>query len=54
VITAAAPERGFALLRECASWDDKDIRWIVAENLKKRRLAKFVSDREGVERLLTP
>jgi hypothetical protein len=53
VVTAAAPERGFALLRECAGWDDKDIRWIVGENLKKRRLAKFVADREDVERLLT-
>jgi hypothetical protein len=52
VVTAAAPQRGFALLRECAGWNDKDIRWVVAENLKKRRLAKFVADREGVERLL--
>lgn len=52
VVTATDPERGFALLRECAGWDDRDIHWIVGENLKKRRLAKFVEDREGVERLL--
>ncbi len=41
VITAALPEQGFALMRECASWDDADINWILRENLKKKRLAKF-------------
>lgn len=41
VMTAALPEQGFALMRECASWDDADINWILRENLKKKRLAKF-------------
>src|ERR1700694_5325780 len=41
VITAALPEQGFSLMRECASWDDADINWILRENLKKKRLAKF-------------
>ena len=42
VITAAAPEKGFALMRTCATWGDTDIIWILRENLKKKRLAKFV------------
>lgn len=53
VITAAAPEQGFALMRECASWSDSDVAWILKENLKKKRLAKFVQDTEAVSKLLT-
>lgn len=41
VVTAAQPEEGFALMCEIASWNDADINWILRENLKKRRLAKF-------------
>jgi len=52
VITAATPERGFALMRECASWNDSDIAWILRENLKKKRLAKFAQDTEVVSKLL--
>ena len=52
VITAALPERGFALMRECASWNDPDITWILRENLKKKRLAKFVEDREALIKML--
>jgi hypothetical protein len=52
VITAAAPERGFALMRECASWNDSDVVWILRENLKKKRLAKFAQDAEVVSKLL--
>ena len=52
VITAAAPEEGFALMRECATWNDEDITWILRENLKKKRLAKFSQDAALVARLL--
>ena len=52
VVVAAAPERGFALMRECATWGDADITWILRENLKKKRLAKFVEYTEGLQRLL--
>lgn len=52
VVTAAAPARGFALMRECASWHDSDITWILRENLKKKRLAKFVDYTEELTRLL--
>ena len=52
VVTAAAPEEGFALMRECASWNDNDIHWILRENLKKKRLAKFAQDTAVVSKLL--
>lgn len=52
VITAAAPEKGFALMCECATWKDADITWILRENLKKKRLAKFVEHTEDLSRLL--
>ena len=52
VVTVALPEQGFALMRECASWDDADITWILRENLKKKRLAKFTDDTEVLTKLL--
>ena len=52
VVTAASPEKGFALMRECAEWKDPDINWILRENLKKKRLAKFVEYTEKVSNLL--
>jgi hypothetical protein len=52
VVTAATPEKGFALMRECAEWKDPDINWILRENLKKKRLAKFVEHTEKVSNLL--
>ena len=41
VVTAASPEDGFALMCEIATWNDADINWVLRENLKKRRLARF-------------
>ncbi len=41
VVTAACPDGGFALMCEIATWNDPDINWILRENLKKRRLARF-------------
>ncbi len=52
VVTAAAPEEGFALMRECATWDDNDIAWVLRENLKRKRLAKFSEHTEALSRLL--
>lgn len=52
VITAAGPEQGFALMRECASWGDPDINWVLRENLRKKRLAKFAQDAAVVSKLL--
>lgn len=39
VIVSRAPESGFHLLERLASSRDADIRWIVKQNLSKRRLA---------------
>ncbi|GAC1564791.1 MAG: hypothetical protein NVS3B14_00530 [Ktedonobacteraceae bacterium] len=52
VIAAALPEQGFALMRECASWRDPDINWIIRENLKKKRLAKFAEQTELLTQIL--
>lgn len=52
VVTAACPEEGFALMRDCATWGDADIVWVLRENLKKKRLAKFVEYVEELARLL--
>ena len=41
VVTAANPDDGFALMCEMATWSDPDINWVLRENLKKRRLARF-------------
>ena len=53
IIAAADSERGFALMRECAAWNDTDISWILRENLKKKRLAKFSEQVHGLEALLS-
>jgi len=52
VVTAAAPEEGFALMRDCATWGDPDVAWILRENLKKKRLAKFAEQARELTRLL--
>ena len=52
VVTAVAPESGFALMHQCARWGDTDINWILRENLKKKRLAKFVEYTEVLSKLL--
>jgi hypothetical protein len=52
VVAAAAPEKGFALMHECAGWGDADINWVLRENLKKKRLAKYVEHTETMSKLL--
>jgi len=52
VVVAATPERGFALMRECVTWGDADINWVLRENLKKKRLAKFAEHTARVSNLL--
>ncbi len=52
VVTAATPEDGFALMRMCAGWGDADVVWVLRENLKKKRLARYVEHVEELARLL--
>ena len=40
VFVGALPEAGFPLLSKWAAVDDKDIQWILRENVKKNRLAE--------------
>jgi hypothetical protein len=43
VVVRALPEEGFALMRQLATSQDRDLLWIVKENLKKNRLVKNFS-----------
>lgn len=53
VVVAARPVEGFPWLRELAASADADVRWIVRENLKKKRLTRpFVEQAAGVAALL--
>jgi hypothetical protein len=40
VVVQASPEEGFTLMRQLVGSQDKDVLWIVRENLKKNRLVK--------------
>jgi len=44
VVVAAIPEEGFEYMRQLVESPDKDIRWILKENLKKNRLIKNYPD----------
>lgn len=41
VAVAACPETGKSLMEKWAACEDKDVRWIIRENLKKNRLLKM-------------
>jgi len=41
VLAAAEPEAGFALLERWADGGDPDVAWVLRENLKKKRLARY-------------
>ncbi len=53
IVTAAEPEQGFARLKEYATWRDRDVNWILRENLKKKRLTKFEAYAEELTQLLS-
>ena len=40
VVVCAVPQEGFAYLGQLAGIDDRDVHWILSQNLKKNRLAK--------------
>jgi hypothetical protein len=49
VATAAAPDSGFALLEKLANSEDKDLRWVARENLKKNRLQPWADRVKALE-----
>ncbi|HEX2910639.1 MAG TPA: hypothetical protein VH186_07505 [Chloroflexia bacterium] len=52
VVVAALPEEGFVLLERLAALPDKDVRWVVRENLKKNRLSKWPDKLAQVQKLV--
>lgn len=53
VVVQAAPEEGFEFLTQLAGLRDRDVLWIVKQNLKKNRLVKnFPEQVEALKRLL--
>lgn len=44
VVVAAMPEQGFRYMRQLADSHDRDILWVLNENLKKTRLVKNFPD----------
>ncbi len=40
-VVCAIPESGFELLLALSQSEDPDLKWILKENLRKQRLAKF-------------
>jgi hypothetical protein len=44
VVVAALPEEGKAMMEKWIASEDKDIRWIMRENLKKNRLTRMDAD----------
>lgn len=53
VVTVVSPEQGFTMMRTYAGWRDKDVTWILRENLKKKRLTRFSSYTEELVSLLS-
>jgi hypothetical protein len=45
VAVAASPEEGIARLDRWMGSDDPDVRWVMRENLKKKRLSSITGDR---------
>ncbi|HTP60314.1 MAG TPA: hypothetical protein VMM82_15435, partial [Spirochaetia bacterium] len=54
VFAEKAPEEGFVLLRKAARMEDRDVRWVVRENLKKKRIAsRYPQEVQAVITLLS-
>jgi hypothetical protein len=53
VVVSALPQEGFTFVRQLAVSQDGDVRWIIRENLKKKRLVSgFPQQVETVQQLL--
>jgi hypothetical protein len=48
VVTAAAPEAGFAQMLSWAAWHDPDVSWALRKNLTKKRLDRWPEQVEAV------
>jgi len=53
VVVCAVPKEGFLLIQKLVGLQDADIRWIIKQNLKKKRLTKnFPDDVASINELL--
>lgn len=52
VVVAAAPDAGFPLIRAWIAWDDSDVRWVIKQNLKKKRLSRWADEVAALEKML--
>ncbi|MFQ5979189.1 MAG: hypothetical protein ACE5OZ_13770 [Candidatus Heimdallarchaeota archaeon] len=53
IVVQSVPVEGFSYLEELAGEQDKDITWIIKQNLKKNRLSKnYPKKVKAVEKLL--
>jgi hypothetical protein len=53
VVVAALPQAGFAFVQQLAVSDDGDVRWILKQNLKKKRIAsKYPQQVEAIQQRL--
>jgi hypothetical protein len=48
VVVAAVPQPGFAQMRAWAAWGHPDVTWVLRENLKKKRLARWPDQVEAL------
>jgi hypothetical protein len=53
VVVAYSPKEGFALMEELARSKDRNVSWIVRENLTKKRLMKYSHEVDVVKRLMS-
>jgi hypothetical protein len=54
VVVAAAPDAGFPLMQAWAAWGDPDVRWVIRENLKKKRLGQWPEQVAAVRERVSP
>jgi hypothetical protein len=52
VAVAAAPDAGFRLLERLSSSSDKDVQWVVRENLKKNRLSPWADRAAAIQAMM--
>lgn len=53
VVAAAVPDAGFPMMQAWAAWGDRDVRWVIRENLKKKRLDKWPEQVAAVRALVS-
>jgi hypothetical protein len=53
VVVVYSPKEGFALMEELARSKDRDINWIIRENLTKKRMMRYPREMDAIKRLMS-